>query len=78
MDRYHGYSAYRSSNPFRGIDGATPEDKSTHRRWARAVLAFYSCLFVLGVVTIELKHVTASSQGLETHAALRSSIAAAH
>ena len=30
----------------------TPEDKATHRRWARAVLTFYFSLFVLGGIAI--------------------------
>ncbi len=77
MDSCHQDSAC-SSNPFRKLDEAAPEDRDTHRRWARAVLAFYSCLFVLGAIAIEIKHTTASTQGLVAQAASQTTVGLAH
>ena len=31
---------------------STHEDRITHKRWAKAVLAFYACLFLAGATAI--------------------------
>ena len=50
MDTYSQDSAHTTSASPAIIQ--TPEDKATHRRWARALLTFYFSLFVLGGVAI--------------------------
>ena len=43
------------------LSAATPEDRVTHRRWARAVLACYCLLLVSGCIVVLANHSTAKS-----------------
>ncbi len=52
------------------------EDEFTHKRWAKGVLVFYTCLFFAGAIAIGV-HQTSSS-GTEQHASLQADIRPAH
>jgi hypothetical protein len=58
---------------------STHEDRITHKRWAKAVLAFYACLFLAGATAIGVyqKSMT-TSDGMEQHATLRTDIRSTH
>ncbi|MGY3506997.1 MULTISPECIES: hypothetical protein [unclassified Bradyrhizobium] len=58
--------------------GATQEDRITHRRWAKAVLAFYAILFFAGGIAIGLHQSMTTSGGMEQHATLRAENRSAH
>ncbi|MGV7216986.1 hypothetical protein [Bradyrhizobium sp. UFLA05-112] len=49
----------------------THEDRTTHKRWAKAVLAFYASLFLVGATVIGVHQVITRSGGMEQHATLR-------
>jgi hypothetical protein len=68
MDTYSQDSAHTTGRP---ATFQTPEDKATHRRWARAVLAFHCSLFVLGGIAILANYSGTNSSNLvvqNTHA----------
>ena len=50
---------------------STHEDRMTHKRWTKAVLAFYACLFVAGATAIGVHRSMTTSGGIEQHATLR-------
>ncbi|OKO69445.1 hypothetical protein [Bradyrhizobium sp. AS23.2] len=54
------------------------EDRMTHKRWAKAVLAFYACLFLAGAIAIGVHQSMTTSSGIEQHAALRTDIRSHH
>ncbi|MCG2631063.1 hypothetical protein L6654_30980 [Bradyrhizobium sp. WYCCWR 13023] len=58
--------------------GSTQEDRITHRRWAKAVLAFYATLFFAGAIAIGLHQSMTPSGGMEQHATLRADNRSAH
>ena len=53
---------------------STHEDRITHKRWAKAVLAFYACLFLVGATVIGVHQVMTTSGGVEQHATLREDV----
>ena len=46
MDHLYSQDCTQTTERFSStnFNKLSPEDKATHRRWRRAVLAFYSCL----------------------------------
>lgn len=79
MDTYSRFVAHATSRlPQANFQTLTPEDKTTHRRWARAVLAIYSCMFVLGAIGIEANHMMASSKGMGAQTSLRTALRSAN
>ena len=56
----------------------THEDRITHRRWAKAVLAFYALLFLAGGIAIGVYQSTTTAVGVEQHATLRAGNRSAH
>jgi hypothetical protein len=56
---------------------STREDRITHKRWAKAVLAFYACLFLAGAAAIGV-HQSMITSGTEQHATLRVDIPSHH
>lgn len=79
MDYFSEDSAH-VTKPF-SLDGTaarTHEDRITHRRWARAVLALYAVLFFAGAVAIGLHQSMVMSGGMEQHATLRDDNRSAH
>lgn len=58
--------------------GCTHEDRITQKRWAKAVLAFYACLFLAGATAIGAHQSTTTSTGTEQHATLRTDIPSKH
>ncbi|WFU44382.1 hypothetical protein QA640_19205 [Bradyrhizobium sp. CB82] len=68
----HGFSLNDPS-------ASTCEDGITRKRWAKAVLAFYICLFFLGGATsIGVYQSMTMSGGIEQHATLRTDIRSTH
>ena len=57
---------------------STHEDRITHKRWAKAVLAFYACLFLAGTTAIGVHQSMTTSGGMEQHATLRTDIRSTH
>ncbi|MCG2641484.1 MULTISPECIES: sigma-E processing peptidase SpoIIGA [Bradyrhizobium] len=56
----------------------TYENGVTHRRWAKAVLAFYAFLFLAGGIAIGVYQSTTTAVGVEQHATLRAGNRSAH
>ena len=79
MDYFSEDSAH-VTNGFSQNDPAasSPEDRITHKRWAKAVLAFYACLFLAGATAIGVHQSMTTSGGLERHATLRTDIRSTH
>jgi hypothetical protein len=48
----------------------TPADQATHRRWIRALLAFYCSLFLLGGIVILANHSSANSSNMVAQASM--------
>ncbi|WP_426614221.1 hypothetical protein [Bradyrhizobium sp. McL0616] len=57
---------------------STDDDSITHRRWAKAVLAFYACVLTAGATAIAVSQSMSTSDGMEQHATLRADIRSAH
>lgn len=53
------------------FDVSTSEDRETHKRWAKAALAFYGCLFLFGAIAISIHQSVTTSTGTEQHANAR-------
>jgi hypothetical protein len=79
MDYFSEDSAH-VTNGFSLNDPAssTQEDRGTHKRWAKAVLAFYACLFLAGATAIGVHQSMTTSGGIEQHATLRTDIRSTH
>jgi hypothetical protein len=56
----------------------THEDRITQKGWAKAVLAFYACLFLAGATAIGVHQSMTTSSGIEQHATLRTDIRSNH
>ena len=56
MDTYRHDSAHTTCARTAIFEASSPEEKATHRRWARAVLAFYCSLFALVGIIILASH----------------------
>ncbi|SFJ44101.1 hypothetical protein [Bradyrhizobium sp. Gha] len=57
---------------------STHEDRMTHKRWTKAVLGFYGCLFLVGGTAIGVHQRMTTSSGIEQHATLRTDIRSSH
>jgi hypothetical protein len=57
---------------------STRDDRITRKRWAKAVLAFYACLFLAGAIAIGVHQSITTSSGIERHATLRTEIQSNH
>jgi hypothetical protein len=69
MDVYRQASGRMIRGPRTVISMAsTPEERTTHRRWACAVLACYCLLLVCGCITALANHSTKNSDGQVAHA----------
>ena len=70
MDYFSEDSAH-VTNAFPLNEPSTYEDRMTHKRWAKAVLAFYALLFFTGGIAIGVHQSIVVSGGVEQHATLR-------
>ena len=79
MDYFSEDSAH-ITNGFSLNDPAarTQEDRITHKRWAKGVLAFYACLFLAAATLIGFHQTMSSSSSTEQHASLRTDVRSAH
>jgi len=79
MDYFSEDSAH-ITNGFSLNDPAarTQEDRITHKRWAKGVLAFYACLFLAGATVIGVHQRMTTTGGMEQHATLRTDIRSTH
>jgi hypothetical protein len=58
---------------------STHEDRITRKRWTKALVVFYACLFLAGATAIGVHHgITASGGGIEQHVTLRTDIRSTH
>jgi hypothetical protein len=58
---------------------STHEDRITRKRWAKALLVFYACLFLAGASAIGVhQSMTTSGGGIEQHVTLRTDIRSTH
>jgi len=72
MDTYSQDSAHRTNGPTHAVLRApTREEKVTHRRWARAVLAFYCSLLVLGGIAVQASRSSVNSNDTVARAFMR-------
>ncbi|MBR1086107.1 hypothetical protein JQ621_01305 [Bradyrhizobium manausense] len=60
------------------FQASIPENRVTHKRWAKAVFAFYSCLFLLGAIAIGLHWRVTTPVGTEQLANASIKIPARH
>jgi len=71
MDYFSEDSAHiTNSFSLDGPAGGTLEDRKTHKRWARRLLALYVCLLLAGATAITVHNTVTSSGGREQHASL--------
>jgi hypothetical protein len=56
---------------------STLEDRTTRKRWARGVLAFYICLFLAGATMIA-RQTAIFSSGTEQHVSLHTDVQLSH
>jgi len=66
-DSAHVTSGFSLNEPA----ASTDEDRNTRNRWAKAVLAFYACLFLAGATAIGVHQSVTTSGGIEQHATAR-------
>lgn len=79
MDDFSQDSAHVTSDFWLNEPTArTHEDRITHKRWAKAVLAFYACLFLAGVATVGVHRSMTTSNSIEQHVASRTDIRSRH
>jgi hypothetical protein len=52
----------------------TPEDTITRKRWAKALVIFYACLFLAGATAIGVHQTMTTSGDTEQHAALHTDV----
>ncbi|MGY8667883.1 hypothetical protein Q3C01_36750 [Bradyrhizobium sp. UFLA05-109] len=50
------------------------EDRITQKRWVKAVLVFYACLFLVGATVVGVHKGIRTSGGIEQHATLHEDI----
>ena len=73
-DSAHVTSGFSLNEPA----ASTREDRITRKRWAKAVLTFYACLFLAGATAISVHQSMTASGGIEQHATLRTDIRSNH
>jgi hypothetical protein len=74
MDTFGQESAHITRGPRTAIFKAlTREDRATHSRWARTVLASYGAFFVLGGIAILGSHSSSNSNNPAAQASLQKS-----
>ena len=74
MDTYSHDSAHITcGSRIATFEASSPEEKATHRRWARTVLAFYCSLFALIGIAILASHSTAGPNEQVAQASLQKS-----
>ena len=78
MDYFSEDSAHATNGLSLNDPAASTEDRITHKRWAKAVLAFYACLFLAGATAIGVYQSMTTSGGMEQHATLRTDIRSTH
>lgn len=72
MDTYRHDSAHITCAPrIAAFAASSPEEKATHRRWARAVLAFYCALSALVGIAILTSHTVADPNDQLAQASLQ-------
>jgi hypothetical protein len=74
QDSAHVTNGFSLNGPAASAD----EDRITHRRWAKAVLALYACLTLAGATAIGVHQSMTTSGGIEQHATLRTDIRSTH
>jgi hypothetical protein len=57
---------------------STCEDRITRKRWTRAVLAFYACVFLAGATAITVHQNFTSSSGTEPQVSLQTDVRSNH
>jgi len=74
QDSSHVTNSFSLNEP----DGSTLEDKMTHKRWTRGMLAFYACLFFAVAIAIAARPTVTSSSGTEQHASMPTDVQSDH
>jgi hypothetical protein len=78
MDYFSEDSAHVTNGFSLNDPSSTHEDRISHKRWTKAVLAFYACVFVAGATAIGVHQSMTTSGGIEQHATLRTDIRSTH
>ena len=73
-DSAHVTSGFSLSEPAASAD----EDRITRKRWTKALLVFYACLFLAGATAIGVHQSMTTSGSIEQHATLRTDIQSTH
>jgi hypothetical protein len=78
MDNFHQDSAYVTNGFWLNEPStSTDEDRITRKRWAKALLTFYGCLFLAGATAIGV-HQSMTTSGNIEHASLRADVRSTH
>jgi hypothetical protein len=70
QDSAHVTSGFSLSEPA----ASTHADRITRKRWTKALLVFYACLFLAGATAIGVHQSMTTSGGIEQHATLSTDI----
>ena len=74
QDSAHVTSGFSLSEPA----ASTRKDRITRKRWTKALLVFYACLFLAGATAIGVHQSMTTSGGIEQHVTLRTDIRSPH